>query len=66
MDHKLHDEEYGDFCCITINPRYSWICLDSETLEVAMLSMADVKADKLERPISSRQTFFSIFVPFFT
>ena len=33
-----------------------------------MLSMADVKADRLEiRPISSRQTFFfSMFVPFFT
>ena len=40
MEHKLHDEEYGDFCSITMNPRYVWIGWDSEALEVAMFGSA--------------------------
>ena len=53
LDHKLHLEN-EDLSCILKHPRFGWICLDSEALEVAMLSMADLKADHLHRPISSR------------
>ena len=47
---KLSDGE-----CITTNsPRFYWICMDVDALEVAMLSIADMKVDRLLRPIASR------------
>ena len=53
VEYKLHGD-HEDFDCITAVPRFYWICLDSENLEVAMLSMADIKAERLQRPINSR------------
>lgn len=45
---------HADYTCITENTSFFWICLDLEALEVALLSMADVRADNLARPINSR------------
>lgn len=39
--------------CITQNPHFDTICLDIEVLEVSLLSMADVRADSIVRPIPS-------------
>ena len=54
VQQKLHGDD-GKFSCIIANPRFYWICLDSEQLEVAMLSIADLKAERLQGPITSRQ-----------
>ena len=43
-----------DLSCITKSHRFHWICVDSDVLEVAMLSMADIRADSFQRPINSR------------
>ena len=53
LDHRLQQEEV-DLSCITLDQRFFWGCLDSELLEVAMLSMADLRAERLQRPINSR------------
>ena len=34
-----------DCSCVTQSPRFYWICLDSEALNVALLSMTDVRTD---------------------
>jgi hypothetical protein len=40
--------------CITSNPRFYGICLDSEALDVALLSMSFFRANTVIRPIPSR------------
>ncbi len=40
--------------CITLIPRFYYICIDTESLDVAMLSMADLRADSVIRPIASK------------
>lgn len=51
---RIQDQEQPqDLKCITHNPHFFTLCLDMEVLEVAMLSMADVKAETIVRPISS-------------
>ena len=39
---------------ITQSPKVYWICLDSEAVNVALLSMVDVRDDTIVRPISGR------------
>ena len=53
--------EMGDIChrmgeleCITKHPKFPIICLDIDVLEVGLLSMRDLRAETLIRPISSR------------
>ena len=43
-------------CFTTNSPRFYWICVDVDALEVAMLSTADMihEVDRLLRPIASR------------
>lgn len=41
------DDYPEDLKCITHNPHFFIICLDIEVLDVALLSMADVKAETL-------------------
>ena len=48
------DEECETYSCITEVPRFYWICEDIEALEVAMLTMADLRADSFVRPIARR------------
>ena len=42
-----------DYQCITQNPHFSTIYLDTEVLEVALLAMADVRVETLLQPIAS-------------
>ena len=53
---KLHNAEDAakDSSCIIQSPRFYWICLNSDALIMALLSMADVRVNTLVRPISSR------------
>ena len=52
--HRIQlNEQATDLRCITDNPHFFTVCLDVEVLEVAVLSMADVKADAIVRPIPS-------------
>ena len=54
-DKLCNAEDAAKYCnCITQSPRFYSICLDSEALNVALLSMADVRDDTLVRSISSR------------
>lgn len=52
ISHKLSTEE-EDLMCITSNVYFGTFCLDVEALDLALLTMADVKAESLIRPISS-------------
>ena len=56
LEDKLCNAEDAakDCSCITQSLRIYWICLGSEALNVALLTMADARADTLVRPISSR------------
>lgn len=58
VQYKLNQLDQGieeqDHPCITMTQRFHWICVDSDALEVAMLSMADVRAENVQRPINSR------------
>ena len=54
VEHKLQPENGPELSCLTDNQRFYWICLDRDALEVAMLYMADLKANRLERPVTSR------------
>ena len=47
--HRMVDLE-----CITKHPKFATICLDVDVLEVGLLSMLDLRAETLIRPISSR------------
>lgn len=40
--------------CITSNPTCQMLSLERDVLEVAMLSLRDIRAETLERPINSR------------
>lgn len=55
IQEKLVDNaQEDDLQCITHNVRFYWICLDSEALETAMLSMSNLRADSLVKPMNSR------------
>ena len=41
--------------CITMPRAFRMLCGEREVLEVAMLSLRDVRAETLERPINSNQ-----------
>ena len=47
LENKFRNAEDAakDCSCITQSPRFHWICLDSEALGVALLSMADIRRD---------------------
>ena len=55
LEDKLRTAEDAveDCSCMTRSLRFCWTCLDSEALDLALLSMVDVRADTLIRPISS-------------
>ncbi|XDV45653.1 hypothetical protein PO909_013713 [Leuciscus waleckii] len=49
LEHLLIGEK-----CITMHRSFRMLCGERDVLEVAMLSLRDVRAETLERPISSR------------
>ena len=49
LDHLLRDHS-----CITMVRTFSILCREVDVLEVAMLSLKDVRAETLERPVNSR------------
>lgn len=49
LDHMLRDHS-----CITMVRSFGMLCLEVDVLEVAMLSLKDVRAETLERPVNSR------------
>ena len=54
VSHRIQpNEEATDLRCITESRYFFTVCLDVEVLEVAVVSMADVKADAIVRPIPS-------------
>ncbi|XP_053170896.1 uncharacterized protein zgc:195170 [Scomber japonicus] len=42
-----------DHSCITMVRSFGMLCLEVDVLEVAMLSLKDVRAETLERPVNS-------------
>uniref|UniRef100_A0A667WXP1 P2X purinoreceptor 7 intracellular domain-containing protein n=1 Tax=Myripristis murdjan TaxID=586833 RepID=A0A667WXP1_9TELE len=48
VDHLVRDIE-----CITLSRTYQMLCCEREVLEISMLSLREVRANTLERPINS-------------
>ncbi len=48
------DNVLGELSCITLSRTFQMLCGERDVLEVAMLSLREVRAERLERPISSR------------
>ena len=56
LDHLMHADL--DLTCIKHHRLFPMLCLERDLLEVAMLSLRDVRAGSLERPINSRYFFY--------
>ena len=54
LDDHANMEHLIEGNCITTNPTFKMLCLERDVLEVSLLSLRDVRAETLERPISSR------------
>lgn len=52
IQHRIELQE-DTLICITLNHYFSLFCLDVEALDMFLLSMADVKAESLTRPLPS-------------